>query len=129
MDGEVEDRCLDKFFVFLATMTLETTQRKIQRALSLLLCAMFLVVAVSRDFTRNTQSELTFLQSLSGQSTYVSTVTKITPLFLIKEVKSDIAASLSLGRSSLNYRSLPKIFFVSLIERNSFYVTPSINAP
>jgi|GEM_PF-6081127 len=118
-----------QIFVFLATMTLETTQRKIQRALSLILCAVFLVVAVSRDFTRNTQSELTFLQSLSGQGTYVSTVTKIAPLFLIKEVKSDIAASISLGRSSLNFKSLPKIFFVSLIERNSFYVTPSINAP
>jgi len=95
----------------------------------MLLCAMFLVVAVSKDFTRKTTTESTYLQSLSSQSANVFAVTKLAPLFPIKEVNSEIAALISIGRSSLNFRSLPKIFFVSLIERNSFYVTPSINAP
>lgn len=110
-------------------MTKETSYRKTLRALSVLLCAMFLAVAVSKDFTRKTTSESTYIQSLSSQNTAVHTVTKIAPLYPIKEVNSDLAASISLGSSSLNVKSLPKIFFVSLIERNSFYVIPSINAP
>src|SRR5688572_3082238 len=103
--------------------------KRIMRALSLLLCAAFLLVMVSRDFEKRSTSESTYLQSLVGQNVSFPVVTKIAPLFLIKEVCMDNPPANLFAESNLSWRSLSKALLVSLFERNYFYVLTSINAP
>ena len=110
-------------------MPQKTRHQRIVRALSLLLCAAFLLVMVSRDFEKRYTSESTFLQGLTGQNVSISVVTKIAPLFLIKEVCTDNPAANLFTESSFNWRSLPMALRVNLFERNYFYVLTSINAP
>jgi hypothetical protein len=110
-------------------MPQKTKQKRIIRTSSLLLCAAFLFVMVSRDFEKRSTSEFTYLQSLTNQNASISVAAKIAPLFLIKEVCSDNAPASLFAECSFNWRSLPMALRVSLFERNYFYVLTSINAP
>jgi hypothetical protein len=120
---------MNKNIGILRSMPQKTKHKRIMRALSLLLCAAFLLVMVSRDFEKRSTSESTFLQSLTGQNVSMSVVTKIAPLFLIKEACTDNPPANLFAESSFNWRSLPRALRVSLFERNYFYVLTSINAP
>src|SRR6187455_639947 len=120
---------MNKNIGILRSMPQEKKHNRIARALSLLLCTAFLWVMVSRDFEKRATSESTFLQSLTGQNVSISVVTKIAPLFLIKEVCTDKPPANLFAESSFSWRSLPRALRVNLFERNYFYVLTSINAP
>jgi hypothetical protein len=124
---KTEGRC-GNFCIFGAVAP-ETNHRKIFKALTLLLCAIFLLAAVSRDYKRKATNESAYLQSLNSQGICISAVSKIVPLFPIKEINAGIASSTWKENAIRNVNLQPYPFFASLIERISFYAITSINAP
>ena len=109
-------------------MTTPFNYHNVIRSLSILICALFLLVSVAKDFTSKSKSNASYLESLGGQHFSIAFVKGLQP-FPVKEPSADIASATLLVGATNYWTSVPKTLLVNLFERNSFYVNASINAP